>query len=132
MIPVRLAVALALAVLATACGAAGAEIAAETAVAPTTTAAPATTAPQTTRTTLTPVTTTSSTTTTTTLPPKQRLVVSATGDVNLDPTYKTSSRLDRARDFQISAASAKIISGLSLDTNRHLLARPLPQRGGTP
>ena len=87
MIPVRLAVALALAVLATACGAAGAEIAAETAVAPTTTAAPATTAPQTTRTTLTPVTTTSSTTTTTTLPPKQRLVVSATGDVNLDPTY---------------------------------------------
>lgn len=32
-------------------------------------------------------TTTSSTTTTTTLPPRTRLVVSATGDVNLDPTY---------------------------------------------
>jgi poly-gamma-glutamate synthesis protein (capsule biosynthesis protein) len=59
----------------------------QAAVTTTTTAAPTTTtAPATTLTSL-PAVTTPSTTTTTTLPPKGRLVVSATGDVNLDPTY---------------------------------------------
>jgi poly-gamma-glutamate synthesis protein (capsule biosynthesis protein) len=59
-----------------------------------TTTAPAAAAPTTTTTTgtnTTAIATTTAepttTTTTTTLPPKTRLVVSATGDVNLDPTY---------------------------------------------
>ena len=37
-----------------------------------------------------------------------------------------------AGDFQRSATSAKIVSGLSLEMNRYLLACLLPRRGGTP
>ncbi len=80
---------LAVAVAITACGGAAAatpEPAATAATVATTTSAPTTTTPATTLTTL-PSVTTSSTSTTTTLPPRERLVVSATGDVNLDPSY---------------------------------------------
>ena len=99
------------------------------------TPAPATTttaAPQTTVTSLPPVaSTTTTSTTTTTVPTKERLVVSATGDVNLDPTYITALA-DEGHDYpweQLQGIfQADDLTIVNLECAASDLGSPLPKR----
>ncbi len=93
---------LVLAMMAAACGGDAADAAetsataapSSTGAATTTSGPPTTPAPETTAA---PLTTLPPVSTTTTLPPKGRLVVSATGDVNLDPSYITALQAEGYR-----------------------------------